>query len=147
MFVARDALKLCYSIPAILYRKSGLENGWFFFTIYVVTLCYAFRFSFSFFFHFSTILSWNVFNSIISDTETFRQRHPVTDYDHYEKFVERVAKGEQKVLISEKPLVLAMTSGTSGSSRMLLSTRDTNTEFFLQVTTHIFIRTKFCQHY
>lgn len=76
------------------------------------------------------------FYSIISDTETFRQRHPVTDYDHYEKFVERVAKGEQKVLISEKPLVLAMTSGTSGSSRMLLSTRDTNTEFFLQVTTH-----------
>lgn len=73
---------------------------------------------------------------IISDTETFQQRHPITDYDHYEKFVERVAKGEQNVLISEKPLILAMTSGTSGSSRMLLSTKDTNTEFFLQVTTH-----------
>lgn len=73
---------------------------------------------------------------IIPDTETFQQRHPITDYDHYEKFVERVAKGEQNVLISEKPLILAMTSGTSGSSRMLLSTKDTNTEFFLQVTTH-----------
>ncbi|CAM4708394.1 unnamed protein product [Leuciscus chuanchicus] len=71
----------------------------------------------------------------IKDTETFRQRHPVTDYDHYEKYVERVAKGEQKVLVSENPLILAMTSGTSGTSRMLLSTRDTNTEFFLQGVT------------
>uniref|UniRef100_A0A8C1BIX2 GH3 domain containing n=1 Tax=Cyprinus carpio carpio TaxID=630221 RepID=A0A8C1BIX2_CYPCA len=71
----------------------------------------------------------------IKDTETFQQQHPVTDYNHYEKFVERVAKGEQNVLISEKPLILAMTSGTSGSSRMLLSTKDTNTEFFLQGVT------------
>ncbi len=77
-----------------------------------------------------------VVDCIISDTEIFQQRHPITDYDHYEKFVERVAKGEQNVLISKKPLILAMTSGTSGSSRMLLSTKDTNTEFFLQVTTH-----------
>uniref|UniRef100_A0A8C2C6X1 GH3 domain containing n=1 Tax=Cyprinus carpio TaxID=7962 RepID=A0A8C2C6X1_CYPCA len=38
----------------------------------------------------------------IRDTETFQQNHPITDYDHYEKFVERVAKGEQNVLISEK---------------------------------------------
>ncbi|XP_016378381.1 uncharacterized protein LOC107716443 [Sinocyclocheilus rhinocerous] len=71
----------------------------------------------------------------ISDTETFQQRHPITDYDHYEKFVERMAKGEQNVLIPEKPLILAMTSGTSGSSRMLLSTKDTNTELFLQGVT------------
>ncbi|XP_056325721.1 GH3 domain-containing protein isoform X1 [Danio aesculapii] len=73
--------------------------------------------------------------SSIKDTETFKHRHPVTNYDHYEKFVDRVAKGEQKVLISENPLILAMTSGTSGSSRMLLSTKDTNTDFFLQGVT------------
>jgi len=85
---------------------------------------------------------YDSFYCIISDTETFRQRHPVTDYDHYEKYVERMAKGEQKVLISEKPLILAMTSGTSGSSRMLLSTKDTNTEFFLQVTHKHFYSTK-----
>jgi hypothetical protein len=45
-----------------------------------------------------------------------------------------VAAGEEKVLIAEKPLILAMTSGTSGASAMLLSTKDTNTEFFLQVS-------------
>lgn len=88
-----------------------------------------------------TCVLYDSFYCIISDTETFQQRHPVTNYDHYEKYVERMAKGEQKVLISEKPLILAMTSGTSGSSRMLLSTRDTNTDFFLQVTHEHFLNT------
>lgn len=46
----------------------------------------------------------------------------------------RVAAGEEKVIIAEKPLILAMTSGTSGPSAMLLSTNDTNTDFFLQVS-------------
>ncbi|XP_051958742.1 GH3 domain-containing protein [Xyrauchen texanus] len=73
--------------------------------------------------------------SSIKDTEMFRQRHPLTDYDHYGEFVKRVARGEQKVLISDIPVILAMTSGTSGSSRMLLSTRETNTEFFMQGVT------------
>ncbi|XP_030629471.1 GH3 domain-containing protein [Chanos chanos] len=68
----------------------------------------------------------------IKDTESFRQRHPVTGYEHYRTLVQRVAAGEEKVLIAEKPLILAMTSGTSGASSMLLSTKDTNTEFFLQ---------------
>ncbi|XP_063049299.1 uncharacterized protein LOC134443445 [Engraulis encrasicolus] len=68
----------------------------------------------------------------IKDCEVFRQRHPVTGYEHYRDLVRRVAEGEEGVVIAERPLVLAMTSGTSGQSSMLLSTRDTNTEFFLQ---------------
>ncbi|KAF3853659.1 hypothetical protein F7725_014347 [Dissostichus mawsoni] len=36
------------------------------------------------------------------------------------------------MIIADKPLILAMTSGTSGASAMLLSTKDTNSEFFLQ---------------
>nr|XP_029485430.1 GH3 domain-containing protein isoform X1 [Oncorhynchus nerka] len=70
--------------------------------------------------------------SSIKDCEAFRTRHPVTTYEHYRELVTRVAAGEEKVLIAEKPLILAMTSGTSGASAMLLSTKDTNTEFFLQ---------------
>ncbi|XP_028823964.1 GH3 domain-containing protein [Denticeps clupeoides] len=70
--------------------------------------------------------------SSIQDCETFRQRHPVTGYDHYSELVERVAAGEERVLTADKPLVLAMTSGTSGTSNMLLSTKDTSTEFFMQ---------------
>uniref|UniRef100_A0A4W6BM00 GH3 domain containing n=1 Tax=Lates calcarifer TaxID=8187 RepID=A0A4W6BM00_LATCA len=51
---------------------------------------------------------------------------------HYRDLIRRIAAGEDKVVIAEKPLILAMTSGTSGPSTMLLSTKDTNTEFFLQ---------------
>lgn len=67
------------------------------------------------------------------DSSDFRTRHPITTYEHYRELIGRIAAGEEKVIISEKPLILAMTSGTSGPSAMLLSTRDTNTEFFLQV--------------
>ncbi|MBN3315921.1 GHDC protein, partial [Atractosteus spatula] len=68
----------------------------------------------------------------IQDGEVFRERHPLTGYEDYRELVERVAGGEAGVLTAERPSVLALTSGTSGSSSMLLSTRDTSTEFFLQ---------------
>ncbi|KAG7267866.1 hypothetical protein CRUP_003446, partial [Coryphaenoides rupestris] len=70
--------------------------------------------------------------SSITDVGTFRERHPVTDYEHYRKLIERVAAGEERVILAERPLILAMTSGTSGLSAMLLSTGDTNSEFFMQ---------------
>ncbi|XP_061911577.1 GH3 domain-containing protein [Entelurus aequoreus] len=70
--------------------------------------------------------------SSIKDSATFRARHPITTYEHYRELIGRVAVGEEKVITAEKVLILAMTSGTSGPSAMLLSTRDTNAEFFLQ---------------
>lgn len=71
----------------------------------------------------------------MKDSADFRACHPITTYEHYRELIERIAAGEDKVIISEKPLILAMTSGTSGRSSMLLSTKDTNTEFFLQGVT------------
>lgn len=73
--------------------------------------------------------------SSITDSDGFRARHPITTYEHYRELIGRIAVGEEKVIIAEKPLILAMTSGTSGDSAMLLSTKDTNTEFFLQGVT------------
>ncbi|KAM7370745.1 hypothetical protein PAMP_010268 [Pampus punctatissimus] len=73
--------------------------------------------------------------SSIRDSDDFRARHPITTYEHYRELIIRIAAGEEKVIIAEKPLSLAMTSGTSGASAMLLSTKDTNTEFFLQGVT------------
>ncbi|XP_023123252.2 GH3 domain-containing protein [Amphiprion ocellaris] len=70
--------------------------------------------------------------SSVKDSDGFRASHPITTYEHYHDFIKRIAAGEEKVIIAEKPLILAMTSGTSGRSSMLLSTKDTNTEFFLQ---------------
>ncbi|XP_056285629.1 GH3 domain-containing protein [Pseudoliparis swirei] len=74
------------------------------------------------------------FNSI-KDSVGFRARHPITTYEHYRELIGRIAAGEEKVIIAEKPLILAMTSGTSGASAMLLGTKDTNAEFFLQGVT------------
>lgn len=73
--------------------------------------------------------------SSMKGSDDFRLRHPITSYEHYRELIRRVAAGEEKVIIAEKPLILAMTSGTSGASAMLLSTKDTNTEFFLQGVT------------
>ncbi|XP_047464097.1 GH3 domain-containing protein [Mugil cephalus] len=70
--------------------------------------------------------------SSIKNSDGFRARHPVTTYEHYRELIRRIAVGEEKVIIAERPLILAMTSGTSGASAMLLSTKDTNSEFFLQ---------------
>lgn len=67
------------------------------------------------------------------DIKEFQACHPITTYTHYQDLINRIAAGEEKLIIAEKPIILAMTSGTSGSSAMLLSTKDTNTEFFLQV--------------
>lgn len=67
------------------------------------------------------------------DIKEFQACHPITTYTHYQDLINRIAAGEEKLIIAEKPLILAMTSGTSGSSATLLSTKDTNTEFFLQV--------------
>ncbi|XP_051795724.1 GH3 domain-containing protein isoform X2 [Acanthochromis polyacanthus] len=70
--------------------------------------------------------------SSVKDSDGFRACHPITTYEHYQDLIKRIAAGEEKVIIAEKLLILAMTSGTSGQSSMLLSTKDTNTEFFLQ---------------
>ncbi|XP_066554528.1 GH3 domain-containing protein isoform X2 [Amia ocellicauda] len=70
--------------------------------------------------------------SSMKDCAAFRERHPLTSYEDYRELVSRVASGEEGVLTAERPSILALTSGTSGSSSMLLSTRDTSSEFFLQ---------------
>ncbi|XP_003961301.2 GH3 domain-containing protein [Takifugu rubripes] len=68
----------------------------------------------------------------ITDSNVFRARHPITTYEHYRDLISCIAAGEEGVIIAEKPQILAMTSGTSGASAMLLSTKDTTSDFFLQ---------------
>lgn len=66
--------------------------------------------------------------SSVTDVSDFRKCHPVTTYDHYEELVRQVSSGEEKAIVTETP-VLAMTSGTSGCSKMLLNTKETNSDF------------------
>ncbi|KAG7325365.1 hypothetical protein KOW79_011681 [Hemibagrus wyckioides] len=67
----------------------------------------------------------------ITDATDFRKCHPVTTYHHYEELIRRVASGEVKAVVMETPM-LTMTSGSSGCCKMLLNTKETNSDYFLQ---------------
>ncbi|XP_047673321.1 GH3 domain-containing protein isoform X1 [Tachysurus fulvidraco] len=67
----------------------------------------------------------------ITDTTEFRKCHPITTYKHYEELIRQVASGEKKAIVMGAP-ILTMTSGSSGCSKMLLNTKETNSDYFLQ---------------
>ena len=49
-----------------------------------------------------------------------------------------VTKGEQNILTSEKPLQLGVTSGTSGSSHLLVFTKKSSAAFFMKGIVSVF---------
>ncbi|XP_071820151.1 uncharacterized protein [Apostichopus japonicus] len=55
----------------------------------------------------------------IHSLEDLRQKHPITDYDHYRRFIIRLSKGEKDVLTAEKVSRLILTSGTTGTGKMI----------------------------
>ncbi|XP_026872150.2 GH3 domain-containing protein isoform X2 [Electrophorus electricus] len=69
--------------------------------------------------------------SSIKDKDDFCRRIPLTTREHYTELLENTAAGVEKVLVTEKPVILT-TSATSGSSNLVLSTKDTRAEFFFQ---------------
>ncbi|XP_053495651.1 GH3 domain-containing protein [Ictalurus furcatus] len=67
----------------------------------------------------------------ITDATDFRKCHPITTYVHYEELIRRVSSGEENAVVMEIP-ILTMTSGSSGCSKMLLNTKEANSDYFLQ---------------
>ena len=57
--------------------------------------------------------------STIKNLQEFRKRHPLTRYTHYEKYIERMANGEQNILMAAKPTRFGLTSGTTGNAKVL----------------------------
>lgn len=57
--------------------------------------------------------------SNINSMEDLRANHPVTDYSHYEAFVNKIARGEKNVLTTEKITRLVLTSGTTGKAKRI----------------------------
>lgn len=53
----------------------------------------------------------------ITSIKEFKQIHPVTTYDHYEAFVQRVLDGEENILSKDNPVFFAKTSGTTSLSK------------------------------
>jgi len=50
----------------------------------------------------------------ISTVSDFLTKHPLTKYDHYKPYVDKIIAGDLLALTNEVPLQLAVTSGTSG---------------------------------
>lgn len=56
---------------------------------------------------------------LITSREKYVRVHPLTRFDHYKPYVDCLLKGEENVLTKDKPIILALTSGTNGQTKML----------------------------
>lgn len=52
----------------------------------------------------------------IQTVQEFRARHPITDYQHYVPYIERMLMGERNILTKEDPVIFGVSSGTSGGN-------------------------------
>ena len=55
----------------------------------------------------------------VSTLNDFRKLHPLSGYDQFEEYIERTAKGEDNVLVPDRPVQLVLTSGTTGKSKKI----------------------------
>jgi len=70
--------------------------------------------------------------SEIRSREEFQEKHPLTTYEDYRPYIERMESGGEENLLTIYPLVrLAITSGTSGSRKLLPFTTKQRGAFFL----------------
>ena len=66
----------------------------------------------------------------VQTREDFIRLHPLTRYDHYKPYVARISEGQQGVLTTDTPQILALTSGTSGHSSMVPMVKKQTAVFF-----------------
>ncbi len=55
----------------------------------------------------------------IKQLDDLRNNHPLTDYSHYQSYVERMANGEENVLVSGPLERFGITSGTTGKGKLI----------------------------
>jgi len=76
----------------------------------------------------------------ITTIPIFQNMHPLTKYNHYKPYVDRIKNGDLTVMTADAPLQLAVTSGTSGQSSLLPTTNHIFTRFFLSGIALLFQR-------
>ncbi|XP_014668493.1 PREDICTED: probable indole-3-acetic acid-amido synthetase GH3.11 [Priapulus caudatus] len=70
--------------------------------------------------------------SSIKNREEFVKIHPLTTYNHYKDYIERIMNGETDVMIPGQPLMMAVTSSTSsGQSKALPVAKDYYTNMMM----------------
>ena len=55
----------------------------------------------------------------IQSRDDFVRRHPITNHEHYQSYIDRVSNGEPNVMFPDTPRMIAETSGTSGTRKLL----------------------------
>ena len=55
----------------------------------------------------------------IKSPQEYLQKHPLTRASHYQPFVQQLANGSHQVLTKDDPIILAVTSGTSGHHNLV----------------------------
>ena len=56
---------------------------------------------------------------LIREVEDLQKKHPVTVYSHYQDYIRRLADGEEDAFVGEKPLRFGITSGTTGTGKLI----------------------------
>ncbi|NQU18364.1 MAG: GH3 auxin-responsive promoter family protein [Candidatus Saganbacteria bacterium] len=65
----------------------------------------------------------------IKTIDDFKKEVPLTDYEYYSAYVERIKKGEPNILTKEEVLILEPTSGSQSASKLIPYTRGLQREF------------------
>ena len=60
----------------------------------------------------------------VSTIDEFQKRHPLSSYRQFEEYIERTAKGENNVIIPNRPQQLTLTSGTTGKPKMIPQSKE-----------------------
>lgn len=55
----------------------------------------------------------------VETREEFVQRHPLSQYDQFQEYFDRMVKGEEKVITSQKAGYYPVTSGTTGKGKII----------------------------
>ena len=72
------------------------------------------------------------FYDIIKSPECFSEKVPVRTYEQHLPYLQRVLKGERRVLVSEAPDYISTTSGTTGATKYLPISHNSISEIHLK---------------
>lgn len=55
----------------------------------------------------------------VNNLYDLKEKHPLTKYDHYKSYIDRVAKGQKDVLLAGLPEKLITTTGSTGKAKLI----------------------------
>ncbi|XP_023930260.1 probable indole-3-acetic acid-amido synthetase GH3.8 isoform X1 [Lingula anatina] len=75
-----------------------------------------------------------------SSPNEYIKSHPLTNYAHFEPYIDMIDNGQENVLSSQKVVFFAMTSGTTGRNKRLPILEDYKGRFFFDAACYYFYK-------